>query len=346
MAEFLDGFLIQNNLLSRPLSSKLGEKEPQVEAGGRALIEALAVETYPVIGADVSRWQGVIDWGKMAEKVYFAIIQSTYGATGVDTQFERNLAEAHKRDMGIGLYHYLKPDKDPKKTAKLFYDVWKSSGTHILPSFDLEETGGMDKNDLNNWMLKVLLNFAEHAGSNDIFGQCYSSKGFMDSYVMSKPTHDWPKKLKWWLASWTLASSPALPIALTQWNNPLTWDYWQFTSKADGIAHGAQSKSLDLNRFNGSLATFNSRYKLNLKPRGEVTPPPPPPPPDPPPAPDEIVPLYQAQVMASALNIRAGAGANFTDIGTVSVGDVVPVLEESGDWARVGGWVHKGYLKR
>jgi hypothetical protein len=32
-----------------------------------------------------------------------------------------------------------------------------------------------------------------------------------------------------------------------------TWTFWQWTSNGDGLAYGAESKSIDLNWFNGTL---------------------------------------------------------------------------------------------
>lgn len=322
-----DLLLYRAGLISRPLSSQLGEREPNateklaikmlVEAGE---IKPLAV-AYPVIGADISRWQGQIDWGKMASKVYFVIIQSTYGSSGIDTYYERNLAEAHKHGRAVGIYHYLKPDRDAKKTARLFYDAWKDSGSHLLPSFDLEETGGLDKSALNGWMEKVLKNFAELAGK-DPFGQGYSSKGFMDSNVMTKPTFDWPKWLDWWVASWTTAAQPALPAWMILINNPRSWDYWQFTSKGDGAAYGAQSRSLDLNRSKLSLGAFNQKHKLKLQPIDDEPAQPPPPPP---------VGTFQMTVTATrGLNIRNGPGLGYPDIGDLPYGSTVNVLNVGG----------------
>ena len=60
-----------------------------------------------VKGIDVSEWQGVIDWDKVkAAGIQFAIIRTGWGKTGVDKQFKRNVSEARRVGIKVGLYHY------------------------------------------------------------------------------------------------------------------------------------------------------------------------------------------------------------------------------------------------
>ena len=156
-----------------------------------------------------------------------------------------------------------------------------------------------------------------------------TSKTFMDTYVMTTPTYDWPKALEWDIASWTAASQQALPAWMTLINNPRTWDYWQHTSKGDGKAYGAQSVSLDLQRSRLQLAAFNETYKMNLKPlEDEPTPPPPPPPP-----PDGA---FEMTVTApKGLNVRSGPGTEYADIGDLPYGAIVNVGSVGGQNAWV-----------
>ena len=263
--------LYRAGLISRPSSSMLGEREPTWEekASIQALADAYGVaDAYPVIGVDVSNWQGLIDWGRLASKIYFVIIRAGYGSAGIDSAYEINLREAHNRGRAVGIYWYLKPDRDFRKTAQLFYSMWKDSGSHILPSYDLEETGGLDKYALNLWMEKFLKAFYELAGDDRIFGQGYSSPGFMDANVMIKPTFDWPKKLDWWVASWTTAAQPVLPKCFSLFARPMTWTYWQYTSKLDGADVWREIQGPGRQPLQRVSGQFNQEYKLNLQPLG------------------------------------------------------------------------------
>lgn len=157
----------------------------------------------------------------------------------------------------------------------------------------------------------------------------YTSKSFMDTYVMTTPTYDWPKALEWDIASWTTASQPALPAWMTLINNPRTWDYWQHSSKGDGKAYGAQSTYIDLQRSRLQLAAFNEKYKMNLQPIDDnPTPPPPPPPP-----PDGT---FQMTVTApKGLNVRSGPGTEYAVTGSLTYGVTVNVGNVGGQSAWV-----------
>ncbi len=44
------------------------------------------------------------------------------------------------------------------------------------------------------------------------------------------------------------------PKELEPWKSAgKTWTFWQYTQNGDGLAYGAESKSIDLNWFNGDL---------------------------------------------------------------------------------------------
>lgn len=60
-----------------------------------------------VKGIDVSENNGLVDWDAVVAAGYkFAIVRSSYGRTGVDEMFQRNVAEATKRGLKCGAYHY------------------------------------------------------------------------------------------------------------------------------------------------------------------------------------------------------------------------------------------------
>ena len=97
------------------------------------------------------------------------------------------------------------------------------------------------------------------------------------------------------------------------------WTGWQYTDRADGIAHGAESYELDKNVFKDIVAV----------------------PPTPQPEPSGLSFL----VAVPALNVRSGPGTNYSIVGLLHAGDVVKVLDiggtsawvefEPGKWAAV-----------
>jgi lysozyme len=61
-------------------------------------------------GIDVSHWQGLIDWQKVAAAgVQFAYVKATDGVGVVDEQFRRNAGGAHAVGIPVGFYHYVRP---------------------------------------------------------------------------------------------------------------------------------------------------------------------------------------------------------------------------------------------
>ena len=63
-------------------------------------------------GIDVSKWQGTIDWAKVAgDGVKFAMIRLGYGskdgtACGVDGCYQKNVEGALKNGIAVGCYFY------------------------------------------------------------------------------------------------------------------------------------------------------------------------------------------------------------------------------------------------
>jgi len=57
-------------------------------------------------GIDVSENNGVVDWGRVASGLDFAIIRIGYGRNHLDSQFYNNINGALAAGLKIGVYHY------------------------------------------------------------------------------------------------------------------------------------------------------------------------------------------------------------------------------------------------
>lgn len=87
-------------------------------------------------GIDVSRWQGVINWAKVAEDgVQFAIIKAggsdgTLGKCYTDPQFLANVIGAATHNIHIGAYYFVGKKctsaKEGQANALRFYDIIKN----------------------------------------------------------------------------------------------------------------------------------------------------------------------------------------------------------------------------
>lgn len=73
---------------------------------------------YPVVGVDVSRHQGNIDWDRLAEAgVDFAYIKATEGGDWTDPQFARNWRGAEAAGIPRGAYHFFTFCRAPEEQA-------------------------------------------------------------------------------------------------------------------------------------------------------------------------------------------------------------------------------------
>lgn len=110
-------------------------------------------------------------------------------------------------------------------------------------------------------------------------------------------------------------------------------DFWQCSKTGYGPDWGLKwpdSKAIDVDYFDGTLADMQAVVD---KWHGIVIPPEPG---------DEIVPLKEVRVIATAgLNIRSLPDADSKDIGTLVYNSTVPVVEEEGDWYRIDGYIYK-----
>lgn len=293
----------------------------------------LAAVNYPIVIPDISSWQGVVDWPKMASQAQAVIIRAGYGNDGHDPQLVANVAGADAVGMEWGLYWFVKAGKDFRKHVESFHQVWRNYPGKITPVMDCEYTEYSRKLDTTNWLSKLVKNWYEVSGKDPMI---YTRASWWDYNTYRT---DWPKALDLHIAHYTIAAQPMIPADWAKVANPRSWTFWQYSADGNGQGSrfGAQSKAIDLNRWqadNGdtSIAAFNQRYGTDIKP---ILPPPPPPPPPPGEG------LHFSVVVAS-LNVRSGPGTNYGIVGKLAAGDVVTPLDVAGQdaWVEVspGKW--------
>lgn len=99
-------------------------------------------------GIDVSKYQGRIDWQKVAnnEKIQFVYIKATEGASSVDKKYEINIKEARKVGLKVGSYHFFTIYKTPEEQFANFRKYVHKDEQDLLPMVDVEETGNRKAN--------------------------------------------------------------------------------------------------------------------------------------------------------------------------------------------------------
>ena len=220
--------------------------------------------TDNVLGVDVSKWQGDMDWQKCADAgAKFAFIRagsitSVSGECYTDYHFLRNASLAPDH-FPMGCYWYFRPNHDPIKQADYFCDLIKDEPWILPPVLDLEASGGLSPRQVTESSASFALRINENLG---LLPMLYSRAYWLNQNTIPD---DFMKLLELWIARYTSKGKP--------WGNLLPWpdspsikprDYdawlfWQWSAGGNGrgAEFGAKSKSIDLNYFNGDQAAFD-----------------------------------------------------------------------------------------
>ena len=94
-------------------------------------------------GIDVSKYQGLVDWERVAEAgVRFSFIRTGDGIDHTDPLFGRNWEGAHKASVLRGPYHFLRCSVSPQLQADALIDSVYRAGIYLVddlpPVCDLE----------------------------------------------------------------------------------------------------------------------------------------------------------------------------------------------------------------
>jgi len=205
----------------------------------------------PVIGIDISKWDGNWDANKAkSQGATFAFIKASQ-ATYTDPQFLLNWQKAKDAGLLRGAYHYLDYTKPGKDQANAFADLIKSDPGELPPVIDYEQRRtdnnpsaalGFLRDCLDQLMTRTEL-FTDAQLKKPML---YTSSGFWAEYGDMTKSEYW-LQYPLWLAAYTTSMTPLLP---SPW--PL-WKFWQFTAKGPGEIFGSECLTMDMNRFNGTL---------------------------------------------------------------------------------------------
>lgn len=134
-------------------------------------------------GIDVSRWQGVIDWGLVkSDGVQFVFIKATEGKGYVDTRFIGNVTGAAKAGLKVGAYHFarFKSKAEAIAEANFFINTVRPYPITWPLVLDLEvNEGKLDREQLTE-AAKVFVDTIKSAGYTAVL---YTNKNYLDNYI-------------------------------------------------------------------------------------------------------------------------------------------------------------------
>jgi lysozyme len=200
----------------------------------------LAPLRYEVIGVDVSRHQGPIDWRVLAGSgVSFAYIKATEGETFRDTNFAANWAEAAIAGVTRGAYHFLTQCRTGAAQAQNFIATVPRDPQSLPHVLDAEHMGpcrsGPAVTDVVQEIETFLAVVGAHYGRRPII---YTTFEFHDAYLKGRLAGE-----RFWLRS----------ILVPPQFGGRSWTIWQYHNR--GRRPGITGE-VDLNAFNGSRLDF------------------------------------------------------------------------------------------
>lgn len=161
------------------------------------------------IGIDVSSWQGEIDFDAIKNAgVEFVIIRvgGTRGRKGdyfLDNYFVRNITEANKRNIDVGIYFYSYADsiEKAKNDALWVLDKIKDYKVTLPIAFDWENWSTFNDYNLSFFGLTSMADtFLDVFLENGYQGLLYSSKNYLEKLWL-------PTKYDTWLAHYVSNTS-------------------------------------------------------------------------------------------------------------------------------------------
>lgn len=78
-----------------------------------------------IVGNDISKWQGDVNFDTYKNNSNFLIIKATEGRGFTDPKFSRNQSESRRVKLPLGYYHFARPDlgNTPEAEAQYFLDI-------------------------------------------------------------------------------------------------------------------------------------------------------------------------------------------------------------------------------
>ena len=215
--------------------------------------EFVVAEDEPMaytLGIDVSKWQDdnstaqQMDFTKsVAMGAKFVFIKSSQ-RLWTDEDILYNWKTAKAAGLLRGAYHFLDWGVSPKDQAQYDWSVIQNDPGELPPVIDFEYWNPPPANAYD-MLWNYVVEMERLSGKKPII---YTGAFFWESYGTQADV--W-KNYPLWIASYSTQEYMEYNLdRLTPWNK---WHFWQYSSKGDGIAFGAESLNLDMNYFNGSL---------------------------------------------------------------------------------------------
>lgn len=196
-------------------------------------------------GIDVSHFQGIIDWPKVAASgVKFAFIKATDGTRFTDPRLKANCDGAKAAGIPFGLYHFFRANLGAAEIQQVnFFLGYAGSFPWSLPPVLDVEIGSVTAQTEEQalaWMSQV-------QASSGVKPILYCSPGYADIHLQDDQWLEYPL----WVAHYDVPTP-----RISRWTY---WEFWQYerNGTVDGI-----SAQVDRDWFNGGESDLQKLLRL------------------------------------------------------------------------------------
>ena len=202
--------------------------------------ETHRLDQYSVHGIDVSHHQKQIVWDTVAaQRVHFAFVKATEGASFADSLFCYNWDEMKRVGLRRGAYHFYRPNTSPMLQAMHFSNWVEMEEGDLPPVLDVEVLDDANPYGLVAGIRTWLALVEWRHGVKPII---YTNLRFYNEYL-SGQFNDYPV----WIARYN-QSQPELSCGRD-------WDFWQYGNR--GNLPGIDGY-VDFNVYNGTFEQLDS----------------------------------------------------------------------------------------
>ncbi|HWO18541.1 MAG TPA: GH25 family lysozyme [Kofleriaceae bacterium] len=233
----------------------LAELPPESEREAEAEVEqtmSVCADGPTIYGIDVSRYQGAIEWPKVAASgVVYAYIQISRSLTDLDPRFEENWRNAKQAGVLRGAYQRFHPGQDVDAQADIFLQkLGPFEAGDLPPMLDVEDADGLPAQTIaarvRQWLDRV-------EPIVRVRPLIYTGFYFWRDSVGGADLREHPL----WIANYS-ATCPLVPAPWTR------WAFHQYSATA--TIPGITANTVDVDKFNGTLEQLKALGRQACEP--------------------------------------------------------------------------------
>ena len=138
-----------------------------------------------IYGIDVSHYQGKINWQAVPldPNVRYVYIKATESSGIVDEYYRKNLYEARRAGLPVGVYHFFSPSSSAMMQLKNFFDNVDPRQQDLIPIIDVEKRGRGSSLDFHGKLSAVLRETEKYFGVKPII---YTGVNFYNEHLAGR----------------------------------------------------------------------------------------------------------------------------------------------------------------